>query len=147
MSAYFIYCCLTTSPFRLFHVTQFLVSCPLFYYLVSLNSAVGTLQHQMMLSIFLHFIREEEKISCKVLEPEKRITCTGGPGPCCTKVITWVPIQNLRKRCRYICSCVHASAGWCGGNTIASQAKGPGSNLVGCKSASYQAVIWYSFGW
>ena len=30
--------------------------------------------------------------------------------------------------------------------TIASQAEGPGSNPVGCKSASYQAVIWYSFG-
>ena len=41
----------------------------------------------------------------------------------------------------------YMSAGWCSGNTIASQAEGPGSNPVGYKSASYQAVIWYSCGW
>ena len=47
MSAYFIYYYLTTSPFRLFYVTQFLVSCSLFYYLVSLNRTTGTSHYHM----------------------------------------------------------------------------------------------------
>ena len=53
MSAYFIYYYLTTSPFRLFYVTQFLVSCSLFYYLVSLNRTPGTSQYHGQFGIDL----------------------------------------------------------------------------------------------
>ena len=45
--------------------------------------------------------------TCGLQSASRRIFYVG-PGPCCTKVIKWVLIQNLRKkRGRYICSCVH----------------------------------------